>query len=232
MATEEQTCEVDTNDISAVALVLDSGFDIRATIDFERGDRRGAGAPLQLCDTDVLTIEGEAPTETIKASSVEYSRSLPVDADRSITFALDRQAQGDRLELQLELPPAFELLTPMDGDEVVLGQDLPLTWEPARPDAIMRVRLAEPLGGGACVGTDDTSSPSSPYKEPGGVQVPDSGAATIAAADLRPLGAPDASCEIDITLARVVLGAYPDAFTSGGRIEGRVERTVDLLTVR
>ena len=225
-----KTCEVPTNEISAVALVVDSGWDIRATIDFERGDRRGAGAPLRLCDTDVLTIDGEDPIETDKASSVEYSLSLPADAERSVRFTLVRQALGDRLDLDIELPPAFEILAPMDGDEVVLEQSPVVQWEPPLADGTMRMRVGEPLGGGQCLGwiDPDTGAPMpAPYEEPGGVQVDDDGEHGLT--DLR-LQGPE-PCDLTLVLARVVLGAYPASLTSGGRVEGRAERYVDVRAV-
>lgn len=227
--TDDDTCEVPSGEISAVAVVVDSGGGIRATIDFERGDRRGAGAPLRLCEADVLTIQGQAPTESEKASRVEYSLSLPADAERTVRFSLDRQSQGGRIDLEVELPEAFEILTPMDGDTLALGSSPVIEWEPAVPDGIMRVRMIEPLGAGPCVRpsgepTGDAPTPVA-YLEPAGVQADDTGSHALGDVAL----AGPSECELSLELARVVLGQYPDSLTGGGRVEARVERSVDVL---
>lgn len=224
---EDQTCEVPTEEISVVALVVDSGLDIRATIDFERGDRRGTGAPLELCDlSDVLTINGQSTEEIVKASRIEHSISLPADAARTVRFLLERQSFGDQIDLQIELPPAFEVLAPMDGDGVALQAQPAVEWEPAQADGTMRVRLIEPLGGGQCVqSTVEGEVP--PYKEAAGVQTPDVGTHTI---EGMRLASPE-PCDVTLELARVVLGDYPASLNSGGRVEARVERRVDVQAV-
>jgi len=219
--TDDQICDVPTSEISVVAQVVDSGWDLRATIDFERGDRRGSGAPLHLCTTDELTINGQAVEGADKASQIEYSLSSDPEGERSFIFMLDRSAIGETLSVQVDLPPAFEILSPMGGDPLPLGNDLLLQWEPPLTDESMHVRLGEPLGGGTCVeGTDQK------YKEAAGFQVPDTGQWTIPGADLAS-GGPE-PCTLTTTLSRVVLGDYPDAFSPGGRLEARVERTIDL----
>lgn len=223
---EDQTCEIATEDISAVALVVDSGWDIRAAIDFEAGDRRGRNTPLRLCDTDVLVINDRIPDVIEKADRVEYAISLPADGPRSFTFELDREAQGDRLVFEMELPPAFEITAPMDGEVVDYAEDQVLQWEPALAGGTMHVGLGEVIGGGECLTAVDEGHT---YEAAGGVQVDDTGQWTIPAGAVSSMS-PE-SCTLTYTLSRVVLAPYPDELEGSGRLEARTERYVDVTTM-
>jgi hypothetical protein len=221
---ESESCEIATEDISAVALVVDSGWDIRATIDFEAGDRRGRNSPLRLCDTDELTINGDVPDVIDKADRVEYAVSLPAESDRSFTFELDREAQGDRITFEVELPPAFQLTAPMSGDVIDFSQEQVLQWEPTVDDGSMRVGLGEAIGGGEClVATTDGHT----YEAAAGVTVPDSGQWTIPAGVVG--SEATEACTLTYTLSRVLLAPYPEVLEDSGRVEARTERYVDVV---
>ncbi len=227
VGTEGETCDVATSDISAVALVIDSGWDIRASIDFEIGDRRGRNAPLRLCDSDHLTINGTEPVETEKADRVEYSLSLPIDGARSFRYELQRDAQGDQVAFEIDLPPAFELLAPMDGDAVDFAQDQRVEWEPAVDGGSMRVALSETIGGGDCL---VTTTAGHTYETAGGVTVADGGQWTIPGGAVVSMGTHD--CTVTYTLSRIALASYPSALQRSGRVEGRTERYVDVVVLR
>jgi len=223
---EEDTCEIATADISAVALVIDSGMDIRAAVDFELGDRRGRGSPLRLCDTDRLTINGSTPTEIDKADRIEHALTLEPDAERSFTFVLDREAQEDRITFDVELPDALEFLSPMDGDPITVGDAQQVQWEPAVADGIIELGMTEALGGGQCLVAEAEGHT---YEDLGGIQVPDTGqwdipAGALASESLDP-------CATTYSLTRLASGTYPAAFERGGRVEARVERYQDVLIV-
>lgn len=225
--TDGETCEIATGDISAVALVVDSGWDIRASIDFEAGDRRGGNSPLRLCDSDELTINGEAPEVIGKADRVEYSLSLPPDGARSFRFELDREAEGDHLTFAVDLPPAFELLAPMDGEAIDFSQEQVLQWEPALADGSMQVGLGEAIGAGECL---VTTTEGHTYEMAGGITVADSGQWTIPANAVASMG--EADCTVSYSLSRVVLAPYPAKLERSGRVEGRTERYVDVVVLR
>jgi len=220
------TCEIATEDISAVALVVDSGWDIRAAIDFEAGDRRGRNSPLRLCDSDVLTINGARPDVIDKADRIEYAVSLPVDGARSFAFVLDRESEGDRIAFEMELPPAFEITAPMDGDVVDFSQEQVLTWEPAVSDGSMRVALGETIGADECL---LAATEGHTYEAAGGVTVADSGQWTIPAGVVT---SPSTEvCTLTYTLSRVRLAPYPEALQASGRLEARTERYLDVLVL-
>lgn len=226
--TAGESCDIGTSEISAVALVVDSGTDLRATIDFELGNRLGMTVPLRLCETDQLTINGQTTVELTKASRTEYTLALPIDGARAFTFTLDRQAVGEVIEFDAALPDAFELTAPMDGDALTLGGDQIVQWEPPLPDATFVVGLEETLGQGPCLETEGNSAID--YFDRGGLQVPDNGQWTIAGADFSAT-TPARPCDLRVRLTRLSLGDYPTEMRSGGRIEARVERYVDVTTV-
>ncbi len=222
--TELQTCEVATEDISAVALVIDSGRDIRAAVDFEQGDRRGRGAPLYLCETDRLTVNGQRTTEIDKASRVEYALSLPAESERSFRFELLREDEGDRITFDVELPAALEILTPMEYDPVAVEQDQLIEWEPAVEGSTLQVEMSEDLGGNQCVIAEGEGHT---YEQGGGVQVDDTGQWTIPAGTLQ-TDSPE-PCVARYTLTRVARGDYPTVLQRGGRVEARVERYREVI---
>lgn len=219
---EGQTCEVATEELSAVALVVDSGWDIRATIDFEAGDRRGRNEPLRLCEDERLTINGVEPEPIEKADRIEYALALPADGVRSFGFVLQRE--DERIELALELPPPFELLAPMDGDLLDFSAGQELQWEPAWDGGSMQVGLSEEIGGGDCL---VTAQEGHTYESEAGVTVPDSGQWTIPGGVLES-GSPQ-DCTVTYTLSRVLLAPYPEVLHRSGRAEARTERYVDVV---
>jgi hypothetical protein len=225
--TDGETCDIATGEISAVALVIDSGWDVRASVDFEVGDRRGRNSPLRLCSSDVLTINGELPEALAKADRVEYALSLPRDGVRSFRFELDRQAEGDRVMFEVELPPPFELLEPMDGDVIDFSQEQVLQWDPALPDGSMQVGLGEAIAAGECL---VTTSDGHTYEAAGGVTVADAGQWTIPAGAVASTN--DTDCTVTYTLSRVELAPYPAELERSGRVEARTERYVDVSVLR
>lgn len=226
-ASDGNTCDVATEDISAVALVVDSGWDIRAAIDFEAGDRRGGNSPLRLCDSDRLTINGAAPDVIEKADSIEYAVSLPADGARSFELVLDRESEGDRVAFSVELPPAFEVVAPVDGEVIDFAQDQVLQWEPAVADGSMRVELGEVIGAGECL---TATTEGHTYEAAGGVTVPDNGQWTIPAGSVASMATQD--CTLTYTLSRVLLAPYPEALEGSGRLEARTQRYLDVLVLR
>jgi hypothetical protein len=226
-ANDGNTCDVATEDISAVALVIDSGWDIRAAIDFEAGDRRGGNSPLRLCDSDRLTINGTVPQRVEKADRIEYAVSLPADGARSFEIMLDRDSEGDRVEFSVELPPAFEVVAPEAGAVIDFAQDQVLQWEPPVPDGSLRVELGEVIGAGECL---TAMTEGHTYEAGGGVTVPDNGQWTIPAGSVASMGTED--CTLTYTLSRVLLAPYPEAFEGSGRLEARTERYLDVVVLR
>jgi len=225
-ASDEETCEIVSEEMSAVALVIDSGFDIRVSVDFELGDRRGQGEPLRLCDSDRLTINGRTPTEIGKASRIEYAIDLEADGERSFAFVLEREDQEERIAFDIELPAPLEFLEPTGEEPVSVGEGQTVQWEPAVEGETIELSMSEALGGYECLESD---TPGHDYERLGGVRVPDTGQWEI------PAGAVGTDspqpCMATYTLTRITRGSYPEQLERGGRVEARVERYRDVTII-
>lgn len=216
-----RTCDVASDAMSVVATVVDAGPSIRAEIDFEDGDRSSLDRPLVLCDEDRLSINGEEPVETERPGRVVYGVTLPADADRNVVFQLDREGFGERVRVELPLPPGFEIVAPLADAVVPRASDLLLQWDPPTAEDTMRIGLGEEVGMGVCIYTEDGDHD---YKTLAGIDVPDDGDWTIPSGSILSDG--DAECSAYYTLKRIAPGEYPAAFGRGGYVEARVDRTV------
>jgi hypothetical protein len=226
LTSSESSCEYPTDEISIVAVALDAGESIRAEIDFEAGDRSSLGIELHLCEGDVLEIEGESPVETVHPDRVVYSLTFDALAsDRDIEFALDR-AGDDDVTLGIALPPAFDIVAPVAAAQVSRSADFVLEWAPPQPEGLIRIGLAEEIGYGICLRTDN---PEHDYKSADGVEVADDGNWLIPADVVQ--SDDGGACEATYDLTRVAAAAYPGGFASGGYAEGRVARSVAFVSV-
>lgn len=220
-----RSCDFGTDAINIVAEVVDDGVTVRAEASFKSG--RGAYAtPVELCDDDTLTINGEDPVETFKLDRVVYSVTHEVaDAPRDYVFELDRGARDEVIEVRSTLPPTFEILTPMADEMVSRAADVLVTWEPSAPDGEMQIEIEEDIGGGLCI---VTATPEHDYKRLGGIRVPDDGNWTIPAGALSSDAAEP--CEASYALTRTAIGDYPEAFEPGGFVEARLRRSVAVVS--
>lgn len=221
----DDTCAVSSADLSLVAVVVDNGPKIRAEIDFERGDRTTIPSPLHVCGNEALTIDGKAPTVTEKPDRIVYSVTLPSDTSREVSFVLQR-VEGEPIEVQVDLPPPFEITAPEQQQEVSRSEDLLLSWSPALDMGELRVNVDETVGYGLCVITQEGEHH---YKTKRGVPVPDQGQWTIPA-DVISSETP-MPCPAFYTLRRILRRSTPDTLSPGGFVEGRVERTVEIRSV-
>ncbi|MBL4682996.1 MAG: hypothetical protein JKY37_00285 [Nannocystaceae bacterium] len=219
------TCSVSNDALSLVAIVVDNGVKLRAEIDFESGDRTGLPNPLQVCDSETLTIGGESPTVTEKGDRIVYSVTLPLDTPPEVAFVLERNGE-DEVEVRVSRPPSFSVTAPDDGQTVPRSEDLTLMWSPTVEGSEMLVSVEEDVGYGLCVVTQEGEHH---YKTRVGVPVPDSGQWTI------PAGAVTSEtpgpCAAFYNLRRVLRSPYPADLAEGGFVEARVLRTVEIESV-
>ena len=220
------TCAATNEELSVVAIAVDNGSRIRAEIDFEKGDRTGTPAPLEVCGDEALTIAGQKPTTTEKADRIVYSATLPTDESREVEFRLERTAD-DPVVITVPVPPAFEIIAPVDDEDVSRSQELILQWDPPLDGSELRVSIEEEIGYGLCVITEAGEHH---YKTRAGVPVPDTGMWTIPAGVIAS-GNVEGICDAFYTLRRVLRSNYPDSLSPGGFIEGRVLRSVQINSV-
>jgi len=224
---DTDTCRVGNDGLSLVAIAVDNGEQVRAEIDIEAGERAGPGAgnPVSLCDKDKLTIAGQEPTLTVKPDRTVYSVTLPADTPRDVSFRIERDSD-DTIEMIVPLPPSFSITAPVGEQEVPRSEDLVLTWDPPLAMSEIRLNVQEEVGYGVCV---ETQPGPHDYKSPVGIPVPDTGTWTIPADNIASM-TPD-PCRAFYNLRRIQRGPYPETLAAGGFVEGRVERTVEILSV-
>jgi hypothetical protein len=216
-----QSCDFETGAMRLVAEVVDDGTVVRAEASF-RSEDGGYATAIELCEDDALTINGQAPTQTIKIDRVIYSLTRNFEeAQRDYTFELVRAERDEVIRARVTLPHTFEILTPANGESLSRAEELELTWTPPEPEDEIQIEIEEMLGGGICI---TTATAEHDYKRPGGIRVEDKGTWTIPP-DV--LGTElEEPCDAVYKLTRSVAGDYPDVLDRGGYIEARVQRTV------
>lgn len=229
IAATGDSCEIKTNGISVTARVHDDGTNVRASAAFEAGDQSGIGTKLDLCDVDVLTINGNNPKRSEDSDSITYSVSWPsAEAPPSYDFKLDRTEDGDVIEWSVDLPPQFGISAPTGGDELSRAEDLELTWEPDNSGGTMNIELEDEVGD-FCIETDMADHD---YMGVGGEDVADTGSRTIPAGAITLHDSAETeSCAATFTLMREQSGAYPSELKGGGSVTADVERAVDFTSV-
>jgi hypothetical protein len=216
-----QSCEFETGAMKLVAEVVDNGATVRAEASF-RSEAGGVVTPIELCEDDILTINGQPPIETIKIDRITYSRTLDLeDAPRTFVFELVREERDEVVEAAVTLPEMFAIVFPSEGESLSRSEDVDLTWDPPAPDSEMQIEIEETLGGGVCIATDANGHD---YKRHGGIRVADTGLWKIPADVLS--SELDEPCNAAYKLTRSTTGTYPEQLDRGGFVEGRVQRTV------
>ncbi len=221
------SCPVPTKDISMEAIVLDTGSRVRAVADFQDGPRGGLGSQrLQLCDNDILTINGLDATETEKSDRIEYSVTWDLDqAPDQFEFALDRENQSN-VRATVTLPPRFSIVVPIAGDTLPRSVDTTLEWDPPRDGGQILVTIDDEIGEPCKI-----SANAPPLRV--GVELPDTGIFTVLAdtLELEPNPTMQTECDAFVRLSRINPGDYPAELEDSGRVEARVERRIDFLSV-
>ena len=216
-----QSCDYETRAMKLVAEVVDDGSSVRAEASF-RSEDGGSATPIELCEDDILTINGTQPRETIKIDRVTYSLTQPFeDAPRDFVFELARSERDEIVRTSVTLPNVFEISSPANGESLSRADEVEITWEPPEPEGEMRIEIGEMLGGGICIRTETAEHD---YKRHGGIGVDDTGSWKIPAGTLAT--EVDEPCNALYKLTRTAIGDYPEAFDRGGYVEGRVQRMV------
>lgn len=209
-----------------VAVALDNGDTKRVEVDFVRGERAGAGIPVELCGEDDLQIAGRRPRETIKSDRIVYSFTESASSDRqSVRIAFDRERESEPIELDLEFPQVFTVDAPAPGSSLSRAAPIDMAWSPANPEGQLIVRLEEEIGNGICFETPD---PELDLKG-SGVRVADSGSWTIPADTAQSMGV-TTRCRATLVASRVAPAPYPEVFAPGGFAEAVVRRIVSFTS--
>lgn len=218
------SCGVPTNEISLVAIAVENGPTLRTEVELSTEDAAGVHG-LELCDADVLEIDGHATEEIDRPDKVLYSYTSDMVASRTVALELRRE-EGESVSFTIDIPPSFEVSAPVAGAEVSRSSDFVLEWAPPNPGNMMRIGLAEEIGMGVCI---ETSVAEHDYKGLSGVDIEDDGNWNIPATVLD-AGARE-KCDASYRFTRIASAEYPGALAAGGYLEGRVERLVAFVSV-
>lgn len=220
----DSTCGVPTERIQVIATAIQSGSTLRAEVEFSTDGGPGKDV-LALCDKDTLTIAG-IPAEAVeRPERVIYSYTRDETSTPSLRFEFQREDETS-VGFTIDVPPAFEVTSPLPAAEISRSMDLVLEWAPPNPGQSMRIELGEEIGNGVCLETDVAEHD---YKGLSGVDIEDDGNWKIPA-DVIDSGARD-RCEASYRFTRMLNSEYPAELADGGYLEGRVERLVAFVSV-
>lgn len=223
-ADQEDSCGIPTDEIAVVATAVQNGVTLRAEAEFSTATTSGDGT-LSLCDADQLVIAGAEAERVDRPDRVTYSHTSEMIDAGSVTFELQREDETS-VSFTIEVPPTFEVTSPMPGAEISRSSEFILSWSPPNDGDVMRIELAEEIGNGVCL---ETHVAEHDYKGLAGVDIEDDGDWNIPAAVIDS-GARD-MCEASYRFTRRQDSAYPGELLAGGYLEGRVERLVAFVSV-
>jgi hypothetical protein len=218
------SCGVPTSDISVVGSAVENGPTFRTEVDFHTEDASGEHV-LVLCEDDELLIDGHEPERIDRPDRTVYAYTSEMATARSVEIEL-RRDEGDSITFTIDIPPSFEVTSPVLGAEVPRSTDFVLEWAPPNPGNLMRIALAEEVGNGVCL---ETTVQDHDYKGLAGVDIEDDGNWNIPAAAID-AGARE-KCDAMYRFTRMSSSAYPAALRPGGFLEGRVERLIAFVSV-
>lgn len=219
----EDACDVSNDALAIIVAVVDNGITLRAEVEFSTQGTDGP-RPLSLCKGDTLSIEGTEPEIVERPDRAIYASTLETTTERTVEIELDRK-DHEPVTLSIDLPPAFDVIAPVVGEEVSRSAELLLEWMPPNPGSQMRIELAEEIGNGVCLQTEVAEHN---YKGLAGVDIEDDGNWMIPAAAIDG-GARDL-CNASYRFTRVAGSPYPEQLGEGGYLEGRVERIVPFVS--
>lgn len=178
--------------------------DIVATASFEFGDMSGVGGTsLELCETDQLRINGEVAREyenqITNRLSYKVTFSEPQD---EYEFVFSREGEDD-VVATVSQPPAFEVVSPSEQEQISRADGLVIEWDPAGDDNIEIQLFPETVGDDTCMSGPDKT-------------VEDIGIFTYLASEIaKPEGSTVDQCRVDVQLERTQDGEYPAEFDNG-----------------
>lgn len=129
-------CGIDLEDTLAEVLILDSGPTVRfevalyAVTDETTSDNP---VPRELCSSDSLTVNG---TTAFLRAGPQGQPGYVINLERAspqYTLVYDHGSTSTTFVIDVNVP-AFEVTSPIAGQDVPRTEDLMVTWTPAAPD--------------------------------------------------------------------------------------------------
>lgn len=218
---EDDDCTAPTSDLSMVAIFVDNGDTIRATVDFAYDRQSEFLSPWRRCSSDELLISGRVPIEIERGDRIEYS----VDIDSAAEAMISIRRHDTALDIVVPFPEPMDIVTPTAGAAVSRSETLVVEWSNPADQGMLHLQLFEQIGGGQCLSTPLDGHM---YKDRG-YTVPDVGTWTIPIGTIQSVS--EDPCEAALRLIRFLTASYPDELAPGGFIETRVERQVPFTSI-
>lgn len=192
----------------------DKGFEVEVEFETATDFIDNAGTSLELCpESDRLRINGQTPEEVRALGHLYYLAEL--DSASEVRIEL---THGDELhEVLVEVPPHFEIDSPVLDSVHSRGAALELSWSPAWPGEQVELAIEDQIGSDCIEGLG--------FEE----LVADSGSFTLAG-DTLVSGAQGGSCQVKASLTRVLEASYPEQLAPGGGVTAIVNRRVAFIS--
>lgn len=209
---EARSCDLATNAIVLRATVTDSDEDLEVELELETGgSEEGPGTALELCSDsgEVLRVNGEDAKPVRVLGQLYYTVELD---ERAELYTIEFVREAETIRVDLELPPPFSIVAPVEDQEVPRGETFDITWEPDWPGHMISLAIEDEIGSDCLEGLGFTQD------------IEDLGASTLAANKLEAGTAAAETCKAWVSLTRSASAAYPSELHEGGSIEGFVKR--------
>jgi hypothetical protein len=208
-----RSCDVDNASLIMSATVSDLDSGVEVEIELETGSN-GSGTALALCPDDQLFVNG-VETEELRALGHLYYTVDFDEPDPSYEITLARKDHDD-VSVLVEMPPSFEITAPAENAELSRAAPWEITWAPGWADQTIELDVADEIGSTCIEGL--------------GLElvVDDTGSYGVAGNTLKGQGG---SCEVTISLTRVIEGEYPSQLAPGGSVTALVKRRRPIVTV-
>ena len=209
-----RSCDLETSALVLRATVSDLNDGVEVEIELETASDTGlegsSGTTLALCpDADHLEVNGVRAQEVYALGHRYYVASFDAP-EPSYEISLQRK-DNDSVSAIVEMPPTLEITQPDEGATRSRGEPIEVAWMPGWPGQLINLAIEDEIGSSCIDGL--------------GVEfdVEDTGSYSVGAGELVGGGAVS-SCEVTLTLTRVLEAPYPAALAPGGNLSAVVKR--------
>lgn len=209
-----RSCDLSTSALVLRATVsdLDDGVEIELELETasETDPEGSSGTTLALCpEADHLEVNDVRAQEVYALDHRYYVVSFD-QAEPSYEISLQRK-EHESVSLIVDMPPTLEITEPGEGAASSRGEPIEIAWAPDWPGQMINLAIEDEIGSSCIEGL--------------GVEydVEDTGSYSVGGNALVG-GSAVSSCEVTLTLTRVLEAEYPAALAEGGNVTAIVKR--------
>ncbi len=200
-----------------LATVIDGDKGVEVEVEFETESDfvDNTGTSLEVCASDVLSINGESPEEVRALGHRYYVVELdgPMEEVR-----IDLEREDETINVVAATPPVFAIESPLAHSDHARADALEIAWAPAWSGQEVELAIEDKIGSDCIEGLGYDAS------------VEDSGSFSLPAGTLVG-GEGGGSCEVKVSLTRVLEASYPEQLAPGGSIIAVVNRRLPFNSI-